>query len=110
MGPNDGSEEVNRAACLHFFTFQVKLDLELMIAFLAMGVSTTADSSGYFLRLPDLWSIFVVPLVCIYLVLAIWVFRKVRSALSVPPSSPSISEGEARAATSSALPVDPGHS
>ena len=51
-----------------------------MDVFFAMGTPTTEDSSGYFLRLPHLWSVYVVPFVCFYAILAVWVVRKIRSA------------------------------
>jgi hypothetical protein len=65
-----------------------------MSSFLAMGFTTTPDSSGYFLRLPQLWPIFVLPLVCFYTLLAVWIFKKLRGddaaqqSGSVPPSAP----------------------
>ena len=43
----------------------------------AMGIPTTTDSSLYLLRLPHLLPIFVVPLVCFYLILAAWLGRKI---------------------------------
>jgi len=43
-----------------------------------MGVPTTDDSSGYFRLLPHMWPLFVVPVICVYVVLAAWVARKLR--------------------------------
>ena len=60
---------------------------------LAMGISTTTDSSGYFLRLPGLLPVFIVPAVCFYSVLAIWVIKTVRTALSSPRGSAVTAKG-----------------
>jgi len=54
---------------------------------LAMGTPTTSDSTGYFLLLPHLWPVFVIPLICFYFVLAAWVIRKVRDARAIAPES-----------------------
>ena len=42
-----------------------------------MGIPTTGDSSVYLLRLPHQWAVYLIPLVCFYGVLAVWVIRKV---------------------------------
>src|SRR5215207_4803081 len=65
-----------------------------MSEFFAMGVPTTGDSSGYCLLLPHLWPILVLPLVCFYAILAVWIITKVRGSGAdkqsggVPPSHP----------------------
>lgn len=53
-----------------------------MNAFLAMGISTTQDSSGYFRLLPHMWPVLVVPFVCFYAILSAWVVRKIRASRS----------------------------
>jgi hypothetical protein len=53
----------------------------------AMGTPTTSDSTGYFLLLPHLWPLFVIPLVCFYFVLTVWVIRKIREARAILPES-----------------------
>src|SRR5438105_7664939 len=64
------------AACV--FTISREIKRSCMHAFFAMGVPTTDDSSGYFRLLPHMWPVFVVPVVCLYVVLAAWVTRKLR--------------------------------
>lgn len=58
-----------------------------MDAFFGMGVPTTTDDSGYWLRLPHLWSVFVIPIVCFYAFLTVWVVKKVQGALAGEPGS-----------------------
>jgi len=50
----------------------------------AMGIPNTTDDRGYFLMLPHLWSVFVIPILCFYVVLAAWVIGQVRSILAAP--------------------------
>jgi hypothetical protein len=52
-----------------------------MNLFFAMGVrGANPDDPSFFLSLPHLWPMFVIPLVCFYAFLAVWVVRKVREA------------------------------
>ena len=69
-----------------------------MNIFFAMGISTTQDSSGYFLLLPHMWPVFVIPFIGFYLVLSVWVVRKVKQCMEMEttPSArePSMDGGE----------------
>lgn len=51
-----------------------------------LGMETPAsgpmDFPGLLLSLQHLWPIFVIPVVCFYAVLSVWVVKKVRSALA----------------------------
>ena len=67
-----------------------------MHAFLAMGVPTTDDSSGYFRLLPHMWPVFVVPVICLYLVLAAWVARKLRGGTETKPDANGVEAGGER--------------
>jgi hypothetical protein len=54
-----------------------------MNVFFGMGVpGSNPNDPSFFLRLPHLWPIFVIPIVCFYSFLAVWVVRKVREAMS----------------------------
>ncbi len=54
-----------------------------MNAFFGMGVPTANPNDPiFFLRLPHLWPVFVIPIVCFYAFLAVWVVRKVREAVA----------------------------
>ena len=54
-----------------------------MNAFLAMGVPTANPNDPiFFLRLPHLWAVFLIPIVSFYGFLAVWVVRKVREAMA----------------------------
>jgi len=54
-----------------------------MNAFFGMGVpGSNPNDPSFFLRLPHLWPIFVIPMVCFYAFLAVWVVRKVRDAMA----------------------------
>src|SRR5437667_9370336 len=68
-----------RRLALRLWDVQASLVGRVMDVFFAMGTPTTEDSSGYFLRLPHLWSVYVVPFVCFYAILGVWVVRKIRS-------------------------------
>jgi hypothetical protein len=58
-----------------------------MNVFLAMGFrGASPDDPSFFLRLPELWPMFVIPIVCFYSFLAVWVARKVREALATESS------------------------
>jgi hypothetical protein len=59
-----------------------------MDIFLAMGTSTTQDSSGYFRLLPHMWPVFLVPVACFYAILGSWVIRKVRGGDARTASKP----------------------
>ena len=63
-----------------------------MLAFFAMGVPTTDDSSGYFRLLPHMWPVFVVPVICLYLVLAAWVARKLRGGTETRAETASVAD------------------
>ena len=54
-----------------------------MNVFFGMNVpgSNPTDPS-FFLSLPHLWPMFVVPIVCFYAFLGVWVVRKVREAMA----------------------------
>jgi hypothetical protein len=54
-----------------------------MDVFFGMGVpGANPNDPSFFLRLPHLWPIFVIPIVCFYAFLAVWVVRKVREAMA----------------------------
>jgi hypothetical protein len=54
-----------------------------MNLFFGMGVpGANPNDPSFFLRLPHLWPIFVIPIVCFYAFLAVWVVRKVREAMA----------------------------
>jgi len=54
-----------------------------MDIFFAMGVpGSNPNDPSFFLRLPHLWAMFIIPTVCFYIFLAVWVVRKVREAMS----------------------------
>jgi hypothetical protein len=71
-----------------------------MNVFLAMDViGANPNDPSFFLRLPHLWPEFVIPIVCFYTLLAVWVVKKVREAASVkshgagnPPWGPAYHE------------------
>ena len=55
-----------------------------MNVFLAMGVQgANPNDPSFFLRLPHLWPMFLIPVVCFYMFLAVWVVRKVREAMAL---------------------------
>jgi hypothetical protein len=52
-----------------------------MNVFFGMDVpGSNPNDPSFFLRLPHLWPMFVIPIVCFYAFLAVWVVRKVREA------------------------------
>ena len=54
-----------------------------MDVFFAMGVpGANPNDPSFFFRLPHLWPMFVIPIVCFYMFLTVWVVRKVREALA----------------------------
>jgi hypothetical protein len=54
-----------------------------MDIFFAMGVpGSNPNDPSFFLRLPHLWAMFIIPTVCFYIFLAVWVVRKVREAMA----------------------------
>jgi len=54
-----------------------------MNLFFGMGFpGANPNDPSFFLRLPHLWPIFVIPIVCFYAFLAVWVVRKVREAMA----------------------------
>jgi hypothetical protein len=54
-----------------------------MSVFFGMGVpGANPNDPSFFLRLPHLWPMFVIPIVCFYSFLAVWVVRKVREAMA----------------------------
>jgi hypothetical protein len=54
-----------------------------MDVFFAMGVpGSNPNDPSFFLRLPHLWAMFIIPIVCFYTFLAVWVVRKVREAMA----------------------------
>ena len=54
-----------------------------MDVFFAMGVpGSNPNDPSFFLRLPHLWAMFIIPIVCFYTFLAVWVVRKVREAMT----------------------------
>lgn len=54
-----------------------------MDVFFAMGVpGSNPNDPSFFLRLPHLWAMFIIPIVCFYIFLAVWVVRKVREAIA----------------------------
>lgn len=68
-----------------------------MNVFFAMDiVGSNPNDPSFFLRLPHLWPEFVIPIICFYAVLAIWVLKKVKEAGAFrshgagnnPPSGP----------------------
>ena len=59
-----------------------------MNVFFGMGVpGANPNDPSFFLRLPHLWPIFVIPIVCFYAFLAVWVVRKVREAMAAESHS-----------------------
>jgi hypothetical protein len=55
-----------------------------MSVFLAMDVpGANPNDPSFFFRLPHLWPMFLIPIVCFYMFLAVWVVRKVREAMAV---------------------------
>lgn len=66
-----------------------------MNQFLAMGISTTQDSSGYFRLLPHMWPVLVVPVICFYVILGAWIVRKIRGIQSRSPSDQKPLTGQA---------------
>ena len=63
-----------------------------MSGFFAMNVPTTDDIGGYLLRLPQLLPVYLIPLICFYGVLAVWVIRKLRqkpTGVALPGPAPS---------------------
>jgi hypothetical protein len=64
-----------------------------MDVFFAMGVpGSNPNDPSFFLRLPHLWAMFIIPIVCFYTFLAVWVVRKVREAMAAEShrSGPSV--------------------
>jgi hypothetical protein len=60
-----------------------------MDLFFAMGVpGANPNDPSFFLRLPHLWPIFVIPIVCFYAFLGVWVVRKVREAMVAEGHAP----------------------
>src|SRR5262249_23183038 len=60
-----------------------------MNVFFGMDVpGANPNDPSFFLRLPHLWPEFAVPTICFYVVLAFWVVRKVRSAMTAKSSTP----------------------
>lgn len=54
-----------------------------MNLFFGMGFpGANPNDPSFFLRLPHLWPIFVIPIVCFYLFLAVWVVKKIREAMA----------------------------
>ena len=54
-----------------------------MNVFLAMGFpGANPNDPSFFLRLPHLWPMFLIPIVCFYMFLSVWVVRKVREAMA----------------------------
>ena len=54
-----------------------------MDVFFGMGVpGANPNDASFFLRLPHLWPMFVIPIVCFYMFLGVWVVRKVREAMA----------------------------
>jgi hypothetical protein len=54
-----------------------------MNVFFGMGVpGANPNDPSFFLRLPHLWPMFVIPIVCFYSFLAVWVVRKVQEAMA----------------------------
>lgn len=54
-----------------------------MNVFFGMDVpGANPNDPSFFLRLPHLWQIFVIPAVCFYAILTVWVVRTVRSAIA----------------------------
>jgi hypothetical protein len=54
-----------------------------MDLFFGMGVpGANPNDPSFFLRLPHLWPMFVIPIVCFYTFLGVWVVRKVREAMA----------------------------
>jgi hypothetical protein len=56
--------------------------------FLAMGIPTTADDSGYFLWFANNWRFCVVPALIVTALLTAWVTRAVRSWSTRTPGPP----------------------
>jgi hypothetical protein len=54
-----------------------------MDVFFAMGVpGSNPNDPSFFARLPHLWAMFIIPIVCFYGFLTVWVVRKVREAMA----------------------------
>jgi hypothetical protein len=54
-----------------------------MNTFFGMGVPTAnPNDPTFFLRLPHLWAVFLIPIVCFYAFLTVWVAKKVREAMA----------------------------
>jgi len=65
-----------------------------MDLFFAMGVpGSNPNDPSFFLRLPHLWAMFIIPIVCFYTFLAVWVVRKVREAMAAESHGPGSSAG-----------------
>jgi hypothetical protein len=60
-----------------------------MDVFFAMGVpGANPNDASFFLRLPHLWPMFVIPIVCFYAFLGVWVVSKVRDAIAAECHAP----------------------
>jgi hypothetical protein len=52
-----------------------------MNVFFGMDVpGSNPNDPSFFLRLPHLWPMFVIPIACFYAFLSVWVVRKIREA------------------------------
>lgn len=59
-----------------------------MNLFLAMGIPTTADDSGYFLWFANNWRFCIVPALVVTAFLIFWVARAIRSLSARTPGPP----------------------
>jgi hypothetical protein len=78
-----------------------------MNLFFAMGVpGANPNDPSFFLRLPHLWPMFIIPIVCFYGFLTVWVVRKVREAAESHASGAGPSAGPPNVTSSGPLGSD----
>jgi hypothetical protein len=79
-----------------------------MDVFFAMGVpGSNPNDPSFFLRLPHLWAMFIIPIVCFYIFLAVWVVRKVREAMAAESHRTGAGPSAGPSNVSSSGPVGP---
>src|SRR6266404_8666375 len=54
----------------------------------AMGIPNTTDDQGYLLWIAHSWSVFVPPLIALFVALSFWMIRRIRRSSSAPPRPP----------------------
>ena len=78
-----------------------------MNVFFAMDVpGSNPNDPSFFLSLPHLWPMFVIPIVCFYAFLAVWVVRKVRETMATESHGSGPSAGPPNVTSSGPIGTD----